>query len=174
MTSLSDYLNSLKLLVKITVSTVLISLLLSCPIFAQQADNGKKTEPLSDTVFVMQRSAWGAVLRSAVIPGWGQFYTQSYWKIPVIWGVGAWLVYEWIQNNKNLKQSRDLLNSTGNTAYSEYINFYQDQRDLFSIYIGLTYLLNLVDAYVDAELFDFSVSPNISTRSLMFNMRMNF
>ena len=122
----------------------------------------------------MQKSPWGAVLRSAIIPGWGQFYTKSYWKIPVIWGVGAWLIYEWNQSNRNIKYYKDFYNSTNNTQYLGLSNAYQDQRDLFSIYIGLTYLLNLVDAYVDAQLFDFSVSPDISTKSLMFNMRMNF
>ncbi len=148
-------------------------LFLSISIFAQQENIESKPEPLSDSVFVMQKSPWGAVLRSAIIPGWGQFYTESYWKIPVIWGVGAWLIYEWSQDNKFYKQSKDLLKTTGDTRYGDYINFYQDQRDLFSIYIGLTYLLNLVDAYVDAQLFDFTVSPDISTNSLMFNMRIN-
>lgn len=131
-------------------------------------------EPLSDSVFVMQKSPWGAVLRSAIIPGWGQFYTKSYWKIPIIWGIGAWLVYQWNQSNNYYKESKDLYSTTGLIGYAEQINFYHDQRDLFTIYMGLTYLLNLVDAYVDAQLFDFSVSPNISTQSVMFNVRMNF
>ena len=41
-----------------------------------------------------------------------------------------------------------------------YRNFYRDQRDLFTIYMGITYLLQLVDAYVDAHLFDFTVQEN--------------
>jgi hypothetical protein len=118
----------------------------------------------NDTVFVMQKSAWGSVLRSAVVPGWGQIYNQSYWKAPIIWGIGAWLVYNWIQNNKNYKTYRNLyLQFPNNESQDHYIqlrNFYRDQRDLFTIYMGLTYLLQLIDAYVDAHLLDFTVQEN--------------
>ncbi len=174
MMSWNVYLNSLKLLTRHIVKTALVLLLLSGSIFAQEDKIESKPEPLSDSIFVMQKSPWGAVLRSAIIPGWGQFYTKSYWKIPVIWGVGVWLIYEWNQSNKNIKYYKEIYYSTNNSNYLGLSSDYQDQRDLFSIYIGLTYLLNLVDAYVDAQLFDFSISPDISTKSLMFNMRMNF
>ena len=142
--------------------------------YAQQDSLQSKNNSAPDTVFVMQKSPWGAVLRSAIIPGWGQFYNHSYLKIPVIWGIGGWLVYEWIQSNNLLKQSQTLYTQTNNTRYLDYKNFYQDQRDLFSIYIGLTYVLNLVDAYVDAELFDFTVKENSYTKTPMLNMRIKF
>lgn len=122
----------------------------------------------------MQKSPWGAVLRSAILPGWGQFYNQSYLKIPVVWGVLGWLGYQWYQNNKYYRQSQDLYNQTNNINYLSYKTFYQDQRDLFAIYFGLAYVLNLVDAYVDAELFDFSVKQDARTNSPMLNMRVNF
>jgi len=182
------YLNYLKLLTRHIVNTAVLFILLTCSIFAQQGNLKSNPQPLSDSVFVMQKSPWGAVLRSAIIPGWGQFYTQSYWKIPIIWGLGSWLAYLWIQNNKFYRDNLNLSNyyfqrfnlsqnyqdKNNALAYLSYKNFYQDQRDLVAIYVGLTYLLNLVDAYVDAQLFDFSVSPNISNKSLMLNMKMNF
>jgi hypothetical protein len=142
--------------------------------YAQQDTLQSKNNSPADTVFVMQKSPWGAVLRSAIIPGWGQFYNHSYLKIPVIWGIGGWLVYEWIQSNNLLKQSQTLYTQTNNSKYLDYKNIYQDQRDLFSIYIGLTYVLNLVDAYVDAELFDFTVKENSYTKTPMLNMRIKF
>ena len=40
--------------------------------------------------------------------------------------------------------------------------------------MGLTYILNLVDAYIDAQLFDFSVSRDAGTNSPMLNMRIKF
>jgi hypothetical protein len=97
----------------------------------------------------MKKSSWGAVLRSAIIPGYGQFYNESYWKIPVVWGFLGYLGYEWKANNDNM--------SLYTTNVSNR-NFYRDQRDLFAVYIGLTYLLNLVDAYVDANLFDLDIT----------------
>lgn len=128
----------------------------------------------SSTSFIMQKSPWGAVLRSAIIPGWGQFYNESYWKIPVIWGIGGWLVYVWIDNNNLYKTNRDLYIQTGMDRYKRIRDFYRDQRDQFAIYIVLTYFLNLVDAYVDAHLFDFSVDENYITGQKMLNLRIKF
>jgi hypothetical protein len=42
------------------------------------------------------------------------------------------------------------------------------------IYIGLAYFLNLVDAYVDAQLFDFTVKENNMTREPWLNIKVRF
>lgn len=133
----------------------------------------------SDTVFVMQKSPMGAMLRSAVLPGWGQFYNESYWKIPIVWGVSAWFAYNWIEQNDSYKYYQDLYNisltetSNGNSDYKSLRDFYRDDRDLFGIYLGLTYFLNLIDAYVDAHLFDFDVGMNEFTQKPELRIRMN-
>jgi len=167
-------LNSLKLSANHIIK-VIIFFIFTLPLtFAQQDTVQKKIDNPSDTAFVMSKSPLGAVLRSAVIPGWGQIYTESYWKVPVIWGAAAWLIYNWIWNNNQYKQFNNLFNQTSNTDDLSYAHFYEDQRDLFAIYMGLTYLLNLVDAYIDAQLFDFSVSRDPVTNSAMLNMRLKF
>ncbi len=132
----------------------------------------------------MTKSPWGAVLRSAIIPGWGQIYNESYWKAPVVWGFAAYFVYIWIDNNKSYKHYRDLYTSIKDSpdydnSYKErirvgYRDFYRDQRDEFAIYLGITYVLNLLDAYVDAHLFDFSVSEEPFNGSPRLNIRINF
>jgi Family of unknown function (DUF5683) len=139
-----------------------------------QAQDLQKDNASEDTSFVMQKSPWGAVLRSAIIPGFGQFYNESYWKIPVIWGIGAWFAYGWIHNNDLYTQYGDLYRETQNSFYRLNRNFYRDQRDNFAIYIGLLYLLNLVDAYVDAHLFDFTVDENLIGGGTRLNVRINF
>jgi len=164
----------LKSLTNHIVKIVFISFLLLQISYAQQDSVHNKTNPSEDTVFVMQKSPWGAVLRSAIIPGWGQIYNQSYLKAPIIWGIGGWLVYEWIQNNNLYKQAQSYYVQTNDSRWLDYKTFYQDQRDLFAIYLGLTYVLNLVDAYVDAELFDFTVKENSYTRTPMLNMKIKF
>ena len=65
----------------------------------------------------MQKSPWGAVGRSAIIPGWGQIYNESYWKAPVIWGVMGWFVYAWIDNNNNYNDYKNLYSQTGECYY---------------------------------------------------------
>lgn len=122
----------------------------------------------------MKKSPWGAVGRSAILPGWGQFYNDSYWKIPVIWGLGAWFVSGWIQNNDEYKTNRDLFIETETDLYKQRRDFYRDQRDNFTIYLVLLYLLNLVDAYVDAHLFDFNVDEDFLTGSTRLKVRLNF
>ncbi len=118
--------------------------------------------------FKMKKSPWKAVAFSAILPGAGQFYNQSYWKIPVIAGLGGYFVYEWIKNNneyldyKTLYQnSQTEQNPSGNPQLQYYREFYRDQRDNFIVYSLILYVVNLVDAYVDAQLYDFDVSDSI-------------
>jgi hypothetical protein len=128
----------------------------------------------SDTVFVMQKSPWGAVLRSAVIPGFGQFYNESYWKIPVIWGTGALLISGWVYNNNLYNDNKDLFISTGQSLYQYRRDFYRNERDNFTIYLVVLYVLNILDAYVDAHLYDFTVEEDFITGSSRFNFRFYF
>jgi len=111
-----------------------------------------------------EKSPWGAVLRSAILPGFGQFYNESYWKIPVIGGLLIWFGYNYADNHDKYTQFRDLYLVTGNETHRIQRNFYNDQRDLFAISFVLTYLANLVDAYVDAHLFTFDVEDTFDIR----------
>ncbi len=148
-------------------------------ILSSQKDSTESS--LQDTLkFQMKKSPWGAVLRSALLPGLGQFYNESYWKIPIIWGTLGYLGYQWNSLNNLYKQYRDLFNLSldqqkdGNLSYHRYREFYRDQRDMFAIYIGLTFLLNLVDAYVDAQLFDFDVTNDQMVTKMNLTMRVRF
>lgn len=165
--------NYSKSLTRIIISTILLIVLLSSHLFAQEEELIIREEK-TDSVFVMQKSPWGAVLRSAVIPGWGQFYNESYWKIPIVWGFAGWFVYNWIDTNDKYLNNRDLFIETEENIYLRRRDFYRDQRDNFAIYLALTYLLNIVDAYVDAHLFDFTVTEDYLTRSPQINVRINF
>ncbi|HOJ17646.1 MAG TPA: DUF5683 domain-containing protein [Ignavibacteriaceae bacterium] len=128
----------------------------------------------NDSLFIMTKSPWGAMLRSAAIPGWGQFYNESYWKIPVIWGVMGWFIYNWIDNNNNYQDYRDLYINDPSNSNKRLREFYRDNRDLFAIYLGLTYVANLVDAYVDAHMFDFDVSEDPVRNSTQLNIKYFF
>ncbi|MGB5287360.1 MAG: DUF5683 domain-containing protein [Ignavibacteriaceae bacterium] len=156
---------------RIIVKTVLVLIFFST--FLNGQDLTEETSP-SDTAFTMENSPWGAVLRSAVLPGLGQFYNQSYWKIPVIWGVGALFISGWVYNNNLYKDNKNLFIDTGNDLYKRNRDFYRDQRDNFTIYLVLLYLLNLVDAYVDAHLFDFTVQEDFITGASRVNFRFHF
>jgi hypothetical protein len=128
-------------------------------------------KPKSDSVkkFEMKKSPWTAVGLSAMMPGLGQLYNHSYWKIPVVLALGGYLGYEIVKNNNTFLDYRDkyvasqsLYPLDGDLILKQYREFYRDQRDNFILYFGLFYLINLVDAYVDAHLFDFNVSDKIN------------
>lgn len=166
-----DCLNYSKSLTKLTVKLIFIIILFAEFSYSQIIENNYSTESSSDTTFQMTKSPWGAVARSAIIPGWGQFYNESYWKIPVIWGTAAWFVYNWIDNDRLYNDYKSLYQTTENDYYRRLRNFYRDQRDNFTIYMGLLYLLNLIDAYVDAHLFDFNVQDDLTRTGFQINLR---
>ena len=161
----------LKLSTKIIIKIFIVLLFVSTLLHGQ---NLTEENSPSDTVFVMQKSPWGAVVRSAIIPGLGQFYNESYWKIPVIWSVGALFISGWVYNNNLYKDYKNLFIESGNNTYLSYRDFYRDQRDNFAIYLVLLYILNLVDAYVDAHLYDFTIEEDFITGSSRANFRFYF
>jgi hypothetical protein len=161
-------------LIKNIVKCIAVLLILNSKLIGLQDTLNVADTTKENQTFVMQKSPWGAVVRSAVFPGWGQIYNESYWKAPVVWGIMGWFVYNWIDNNNKYIDYKNLYIKTEQSLDREYRNFYRDQRDQFAIYIVLTYFLNLVDAYVDAHLFDFSVDENYLTNTKMINVRFHF
>lgn len=162
---------------KTIIDKIFLIILLVSSLCYSQIDsttiNNDLAEP-QDTLFIMQKSPWGAVLRSAILPGWGQYYNESYYKIPVVLGISGWFVYNYLSNDDLYKQYKILYVNTPVQRYKEYREFYRDQRDLFAIYYFLAFFANLVDAYVDAHLFDFTVTEDFLHKSPMLNLRFNF
>ncbi|GAB4366818.1 MAG: hypothetical protein Kow0042_06990 [Calditrichia bacterium] len=89
----------------------------------------------------------GAVLRSAILPGWGQAYNQQYLKAVASLGINAFLGYHIFWYHQRWRD-------TGNREF-------QGKRNLYTWYFALAYLLNMVDAYVDAYLFEFEKTMEI-------------
>lgn len=118
-----------------------------------------------------ERSTGLAMLLSAALPGAGQVYTERYVSIPIIWGFGFYFGKTMADQNKRYQDyagrfaasvAADTLSGKGDAELKRIRNFYRDQRDQFAVYLGLTYLLNIVDAYVGAALYGFDVSPDLS------------
>lgn len=130
-----------------------------------------------------------AVWLSALLPGLGQIYNRRYWKLPIIVGGFMGLGYATSWNNNQYQDYtqgyRDLLDSDPST--DSYMNFfppntqesdldrdwlqrtmksrkdyYRRNRDLCIIFMAALYLICMVDAYVDASLAHFDISPDLS------------
>jgi len=106
---------------------------------------------------VPEKSPMGALLRSALVPGWGQWYNGAKLKSILVFGGGMALIgAAVIQNQRAVKSS-----------IPEEREFYQNDRDRFIWYFLGAYLLNLLDAYVDASLSNFDTGPDLSIHSPM-------
>jgi len=104
-----------------------------------------------------------AVLLSAVAPGVGQIYNESYWKPPIIWSLGGYWVYEWVTLNDKYQDFRtQFAQNPSNDQLKRIRDFYRDERDKFAWYLGALYFVNLLDAYVGASLYDFNVTPDLT------------
>jgi hypothetical protein len=119
-----------------------------------------------------------ALLYSAVLPGLGQAYNKKYWKIPIVYGGFIAIGYGIKWNNdiyQDLKKGLYYILETGETTgpppyeltesqYRTNIDRYRRQRDLMYLLFGGMYLLQIIDAHVDAHLKEFDVNPNLQVR----------
>ena len=115
-----------------------------------------------------------AALLSAVLPGAGQVYAERYWTIPIFWGFGYYFAGVYRDENRSYHDyqhafseslAADTLNHQGDPALLGVRDFYRDERDRFAIYFVLTYLVNIIDAYVGASLYSFDVSGDLGGSS---------
>ena len=132
-----------------------------------------------------------AMWLSALCPGLGQIYNRHYWKLPIVIGAFVGLTYGTSWNNRMLndysKAYRDITDNDPNTrSYMDFYpptvkesdldktwltttlrnrkDYYRRYRDICIIGIAAVYLLNVIDAYVDASMMHFDVSPDLSMR----------
>jgi len=148
-----------------------------------------KTMWTPDTSIRPGKSTTTALVASMIVPGAGQIYNGSYWKAPLIWGLEYYFASVYRTQNNLYKQNRalyvplrDSAAATGDETtlslannYLRISNFYRDQRDTFGWYMVIAYAVNLLDAYVDASLFNFEVSPNLQpTNELRATMHVHF
>jgi hypothetical protein len=138
---------------------------------ALQSINGNKDFSGTNNTFSFTKTPMGAVWRSFVIPGWGQFYNEQYWKVPLALGGAGALLYQVIVA-ENLRANRNALYQIAEQPNSGYTRqqlerialereFYRDIRDTYSVYLAGVYLIIAMDAYVGAHLYDFDVSDNV-------------
>ena len=128
-----------------------------------------------------------AAILSTVLPGAGQIYNGSWWKVPIVYagfagiGYGLYFYQDYYKSfktayndyrNPYLEQGLNppadtVLTVRGESGYSpvnvqQGRDFYRKYRDLCIIGLGLWYLANILDAYTEAHLFEFDVSDDLS------------
>lgn len=121
-----------------------------------------------------------AAFYSAVLPGLGQAYNKKYWKIPLVYaGLGTSL-YFYLDNKNKYQDFRNTykrrLEGYTDDKYSFLDNsrliagqkFYQRNRDLSALFIVGFYVLNIIDANVDAALKQFNIDDKLSVKPRVY------
>jgi hypothetical protein len=119
-----------------------------------------------------------AGLYSAVLPGLGQYYNRKYWKIPIVWGAIGTGVGITMWNQKQYTRYRNAFVAELNGQKHEFSDIpgvtkevlgrTQDrvkrQRDYAIAITSLLYVLNIVDAVVDAHLYEGRKDPDLAVK----------
>jgi len=124
-----------------------------------------------------------AGLYSAVLPGLGQYYNKKYWKIPIVWGAIGTGVGVIVYNDKQYKRYRTAYIAELNGQPHEFSNIpgvdknvlgnSQDSakryRDYSIAITGVVYILAIVDAVVDAHLYEQRHDPDLALKPTIIN-----
>lgn len=144
-------------------------------IFAQEKTQITSKESLKSETIDPLRPA-KAAFYSAILPGLGQIYNKKYWKVPLVYGAIGTSTYLYIDNQKKYNVYRDEYKNRlegvksdsqflANLSESQLISAqkqFQRNRDLSALFIVGFYVLNIIDANIDAALSQFNVSENLA------------
>ncbi len=139
---------------------------------AQGSDTN--TQQLDEAPFYPSPSR--AAMLSATLPGLGQIYNGRYWKVPIIYAGFGTLIYFIDFNNSNYNKWRRawIARVDGNPhtvddfplhsteVIERAMNYYRRNLEINYMLAGALYLLNILDASVDAHLMNFDVGENLS------------
>lgn len=155
-----------------------------CTGFCTIAQDSLRSELESDAVFLKSDTTTlksyandydprKAILFAAVLPGLGQIYNKKYWKLPLVYGgfIGFGYGINFYQTGykKYKNELFDILETGEPISSSGYdeatlrriVDKYRRERDFFIILTAGMYLLQMIDAHVDAHLKEFDLNPNL-------------
>lgn len=109
-----------------------------------------------------KKSPNGAMLRSLIFPGWGQWYNHQKIKAALVVAAQGTLVGLAVHYNNRAKA-----NASDPSAHE----FYIDKRNQTFWFMGGVTLLSMLDAYIDAYLYDFDAGPELELRAGLIENR---
>lgn len=125
------------------------------------------------------KSPFAALVSSALLPGLGQMYTHSYWKVPIIYGAAVYLTSQFMRMDQLyrrfdkaltylLDENPETIDEFEGKRSRQDIQYFRDyyrrNRDLSLLGLSLLYVLNVIDAYVGAHLYYWNVDSDLAMR----------
>jgi len=151
------------------LTLIFLFVIFSSKLFAQNID---------DTTQVYH-SPKKATIMSACLPGLGQIYNRKYWKVPVVYAGLGGAAYGFFWNHDKYTTYLDAykIRTDGDAStvdpYDGYYtesnlldlsNYYRRNMELSVVVFAFVYMINIIDATVDAHLYDFDISDDLSMR----------
>jgi len=161
--------------VKINFIISIIALVISLKSYAQDQEiDFDKLDPTAPSK---------AAFYSAVLPGLGQGFNKKYWKIPIVYAAIGTSVYSYDFNQKKYWDYRNAYKSRKagykNDPYQNLIldddrlldgaEFHKKNRDLSMVFIVGFYILNILDANIDAHLKQYNVNESLTIKTYINN-----
>ena len=160
--------------------------------FAQKDSVNVKEVKIKDDIKIDKGGVYDALapskaaFYSAIFPGMGQIYNKKYWKAPIVWGALAIPTYYYLTNNSDYKRYRTAYKLRKNGLVDEFTvdgveivsletletaqEGLKENRDLSLLTGVILYVLQIVEASVNAHLLQFNTDDNLSVRpSLIMN-----
>lgn len=132
-----------------------------------------------------------AAFYSAVFPGGGQIYNKKYWKAPIVWGALGTSIYFYLDNNKEYIRYRTAFKQREAGLQDEFTlddgtvlisrnglvnaqRVLRNNRDLSLLTTVLLYVLQVVEASVNAHLIQFNTNDNLTFKPTVIRNGMRF
>jgi hypothetical protein len=168
--------------VTVVRTKILLILILFCFVNESKTQTVKSGLSISvpDSIMEKQHSPTKATIMSALLPGLGQVYNKKYWKVPVIYAGFGILTYFIVTNAQEYNMYKtaytEKVDSNYNGKYPDLVSrysetdllsgreYYRRNLEISCLLTGLLYILNIVDAVVDAHLYTFNISRDLSLK----------
>ncbi len=112
----------------------------------------------SDKATIWSPSPAGAAFRSLLLPGWGQAYVKHPLKAVIYGGIEQALIYNVYRSNNQYHYFK------GQEGFEISADNWREDRNRLSWYLAGAIILSMMDAYVDAHLYHFNVSDDLSSQ----------
>ena len=184
------------MILKKTMFSLLIVILITNSLFSQRDSTIVKNVKAINKINIAKNvynplSPSKAAFYSAILPGMGQIYNKKYWKAPIVWGVLGGTTFLYIDNNSIYKRYRtafrlrkaglqdeftldngtSLISETGLESAQKQL---RENRDLALLSSVLVYVLQIVEASVNAHLLQFNTNDNLSFKPVLIPDNMKF
>lgn len=156
---------SIKIMIFLFLFSILLSSEINCQIFSKDSCRNHSPDK--------------AMIMSAILPGLGQIYNNKVWKVPVLYGGAGVSIYFLNYYQRRYAEVLSIQRRLfyGETPQESYYVFgkeipndnldrarrtYGNYRDTNGFILLGIYLLNIIDAKVDAYMFEYDVSDELS------------